>query len=274
MSSGSNTQVPDYVTLANQQGQQNQALIGGQTQANRPNQYNPLGSSTWSQDANGNWTNNVSLTGQGQNNLNQYQSLLGGLLGGIGQNQGMDLSQYVTNANAVDANGIGTSLLQRLQPSLDTSRNQLSTSLAAQGLTQGSEAWNNAMDSANRQQTDAQLAAIGQGSQYAGQQIGNIQQQYALASALKNQPLTQYQALAGASPVTAPTFQNFTNAGVASAPDTTSAAYLQYKNAIDAANAATAKNTSIGQGAGSILGGMLGSSSVGGQLGGLLGGLF
>ena len=52
---------PDYAAAAEQTGQSSLANIQAQTEANRPNQYTPWGSSTWNQDNRGNWEQNVNL---------------------------------------------------------------------------------------------------------------------------------------------------------------------------------------------------------------------
>lgn len=52
---------PDYRALAQEQGQLNQQAALQQTRTNRPTQNTPWGSTSWQQDGQGNWTQNVSL---------------------------------------------------------------------------------------------------------------------------------------------------------------------------------------------------------------------
>ncbi len=52
---------PDYTAAAEAQGQSSLEAINAQTEANRPNQYTPWGSSTWAQDRGGNWEQNINL---------------------------------------------------------------------------------------------------------------------------------------------------------------------------------------------------------------------
>lgn len=61
-------------------------------------------------------------------------------------------------------------LMTRLQPSLDQNRSALEQKLANQGLQPGSEAYNRAVDEANRSETDARYGAILNAGQYQTQQ--------------------------------------------------------------------------------------------------------
>jgi hypothetical protein len=66
---------------------------------------------------------------------------------------------------SADRNNVENALMQRLQPGLDQQRSRLEQQLADQGISYGSEAYNNAMLTLNQQQTDARFAAINQAGQ-------------------------------------------------------------------------------------------------------------
>lgn len=66
-------EAPDPSVLINNQNALNDQYTQQNLQNNRVNQTNPFGSLTWSQDENGNWTQNVGLTGAGQYLLDQQQ---------------------------------------------------------------------------------------------------------------------------------------------------------------------------------------------------------
>lgn len=255
--------VPDYYGLANQQYAQNVDLLNRQTQANRPNQYNPYGSSVWSNN-NGTWTNTVTLSPEQQALFDKQQGLMGGLMSKFQANtQNMDPSSITADA-AIKA------IMDRMRPELNRTGSALQSRLAAQGLTQGSEAYNNAYDVFNRQVNDANLGAIINGTQQQGQMIDNMLKQI-------NAPLNQMNALSSGAQVQSPTFNGFSNAGSTSAPDYTSAASAQYGQQVGANNANTAKMQGLLSGLGSLAGTYFGGSSggsVGGALGGLIGGLF
>jgi hypothetical protein len=93
-------QAPDYTALAQQQAQQGQESWNAALQAGRPNQSNPFGSLTWSQDpTTGQWSQNVALNQPQQDIFNQQQAnqqqianMGGNMLGGFNQSQ-VDLSK-------------------------------------------------------------------------------------------------------------------------------------------------------------------------------------
>lgn len=92
---------------------------------------------------------------------------------------------------------------QYLDPQFANQQKQLDAGLANQGLTMGSEAYNNAQNqqALQKQQaySNAQNQAITQGTQ-------NAQQLFSLNSAERNQPLNEFNALRSGSQVQMPTF--------------------------------------------------------------------
>lgn len=68
---------PDYAAIAQQQAAENKRVADEQTQINRPNQYTPWGSTEWTKDAAGNWTQTQSLNEADQALLDQSRYLEG-----------------------------------------------------------------------------------------------------------------------------------------------------------------------------------------------------
>jgi hypothetical protein len=218
---------PDYTKLAEMTSQSAQEAIDRQTAANRVNQYTPEGSSTWSKDANGNWSQTTTLSPEAQaaqasqQRIGQYKSNLAeSLLPRLQQEYGQapdwsKLSPYANvplerqnlqattsatgagpqqqnintslmadprlNANmGRDAGTAATSLqaydnaykmaTSRLDPQYQQQQAQLEAKLANQGITQGSDAYQKAMDQFSRTKTDAYNQAMMGATSQAGQQ--------------------------------------------------------------------------------------------------------
>lgn len=79
MSKGSAPPAPDYTGAAQATAQGNLQNLNAQTTANRPDQYTPWGSSTWTQtpgaDGTSSWTNNISLSPSEQAALDSQQKI-------------------------------------------------------------------------------------------------------------------------------------------------------------------------------------------------------
>lgn len=196
----------DYTGAAERTAASSQQTTGQQTVANRPNQENAFGSSVqWAQNPDGTWT--------------QKQSF-GGPLGDLsGQLQGQALNAMRTpfdlshlpgltsgedaRKQAIDAAyGQATS---RLDPMYQQRESQLRTELLNRGLSEGGQAYNDAMSNLGRERNDAYQgalnSAIGQGTQ-AGNALFNQSLQSresALAEMLKQReiPLGDLGQLAG-----------------------------------------------------------------------------
>lgn len=127
---------------------------------------------------------------------------------------------------------------QYLDPQYNQLQEQTNANLANEGLTPGSEAYNNAQTNFNNQKqqaySNAQENAILQGPQ-------NAQQLFSLSSAAQMQPLNEFNALRSQSQATLPTFGQATP--VSSAPTNTAAITQQaYQNSLNPYNAQIAAN--------------------------------
>ena len=139
--SGSGTGAGGYADLtaaANATAAGNLANSQAATAANRTNSNGPGGSSAWTKNPDGTWTQNTTLSGNGQNIYNTAQ---GGLSAG-------NLATSAGDPNAINkqaSDAVYNQQTQYLDPQFKQSDAALESRLAAQGITQGSEAYNNAM---------------------------------------------------------------------------------------------------------------------------------
>lgn len=206
-------EAPNYSALASQQAEMANKNWQTQLQANRPNQYNQFGSSTWEQDpATGQWTQRTQLNQPQQDIFNQQQAnqqqianMGGGMLGGFDTSQidlskapGMpgvsDYGKLGAMPGPVDYSSLGaipqvgqysqqaTDLYNKLaQPQLDRQRASKEAQMAAMGLSLGSgQAYNTQQellnDSANRSAMMGAQAGIQQGNIMFGQGMQGYQQ--------------------------------------------------------------------------------------------------
>lgn len=160
--------------------------------------------------------------------------------GGLLSNPELDLSGVVgrqinPGQTAQDA------ILSRIQPQIDQSHQALQTQLANQGLTVGSEAYNNAMRTQGQQENDLRLQAATQGigiNQQARQQ--GIQEQ----AYLQDRPLNLINALRSGNQVNGPQFQNVPQQATTSGPNYSAAADSLYGSQLGRYNAGVAQSNS------------------------------
>lgn len=283
---------PDYVGAANATAAGNKEAALATGALNRPTQVNPYGQTSWSlkpgADANnpqpGDWIQTQTLAPEQQQILdvnNQNALQLGQLANtGIGQagdviGQKYDTSKLPTKAG--DINTDPNKYLAERQQVQDAAydratqyydqryardENALKTELASKGLTEGSEAYANAMAEFNRNKDTAYADATDRAVLAGGQEQSRIQSD--LISALQQQqnrrnnqmqedltlrqlPINEINALRTGSQVTNPQFQNFAQVGQYQGPDVlgaTSQGYAAQSSANAAARAAQAQNTS------------------------------
>ena len=278
ISSPSTPASPDPNTTASAQTASNQATAGYQAGLNNVNQNTPLGDLSYSygtQDINGQTvpqtnsnitlnplvqnalTSSLQTSGAESNLANQYEQQVQNTmstpynLNSVGPAPTPDAAyqkSIMDNENALE------------QPYIDRSNEQLQASLANQGITQGSEAYNNAqMDQNNSlnnlQQQNIQNATQQEQSQYAmqqqayEQQLQNYSQNYTM-------PLNQLSALQSGSQVAQPSFSSPSQTSV-NPTNVAGIVNSAYQNSLNASNAGTASNNSL-------MGGLFG---LGGSLG-------
>ncbi|ABR91433.1 Hypothetical protein mma_2196 [Janthinobacterium sp. Marseille] len=209
---------PDYAGAAQQTAQGNLEAARAAAEANRVNQVTPYGNLTYSRDPNastpdGGWTATQTLLPAQQALLDQQNKTSLGLAGLADRGLGyvdQALSNNITAADLpadmVNAGQTGQdALMARFQPQMEQSRKALDAQLANQGITQGSEAYNNAMRTQQQGENDLRSQAALNGIAV-GQNAQN--QQLQVKTALQNQPVNMLNAVRTGSQVTNPTFTN------------------------------------------------------------------
>ncbi len=240
---------PDPYAVSNAQTQTNQQTAQYNANLNRYNQYTPYGSETWSQsgtnpDGSPKWSSNISLTPTAQRTLDSnMQSSLGmsqlmnQFQGAAGSQLGAPLNtSSIGNSNHEAQQAVYQRATSMLDPQYEQQQKQLSSQLAQQGITQGSDAYNLAQTNFARQRDSAYENArndsITQGDQYGQQQLQQL-------LAIRNQPLDELNALRSGSQVQTPSFQS---AGTVSAPASNLSGdiYNSYQGQLDRASSANA----------------------------------
>lgn len=286
-----------------------------------------------------NWTSTITLSPEMQALFDQQQKLQTGLFGAQDQalgrvnqtmGQGFDMSGVpqggqalrdgqISTLNIGQLPGMGSvydptqstntatdAILSRVNPQLERDEASLRSQLANQGVSQGSQAWNNAMDELRRSKTDAytqaglqgiglgmqqqgqtfgqqttnqQLAAALQGQQF-GQQAGLQGQQFAQSEQarqramqeqayLRNLPLNELNALRTGNQVQQPQFGGFSQQATTAGPDMLGAAQGQYNAALGASNASNASSAGTIGGLFGIGGSLLQGAGAAGGFGAL-----
>ena len=247
-------EAPNYSALASQQAEMANKNWQTQLQANRPNQSNQFGTSTWEQDpTTGQWSQSTQLNQPQQDIFNQQQAnqqqianMGGGMLGEFDTSQ-IDLSKAPGMGTVGGFNQQATDLYNQLaQPQLDRQRAAKEAQMAAMGLSLGSgQAYNTQQellnDSANRSAMMAAQAGIQQGNTMFGQQNQLHQQGVQDILSQRQANLGQLSGLMGlGQQMGVPQFENFTGAGQLTTPDLMGAAQNQYGANLDKTNAANA----------------------------------
>jgi hypothetical protein len=216
---------PDPAATSAAQTQSNKETALYNYGLNNPNYNTPLGSLSTSVDtSNPNQpksTSNITLSPDQQTLLdNQSQQSIGlsnlanQLQGRVGTSLDQPLPSQ-TDINSISKNASDAyykNETQYLDPQWNNTQQQLAAQLANQGITQGSEAYNNAHDEYGRQKqqayTNATNNAITQGP-------ANAQQLFALTSEQRGQPLNELNALRTGSQVSMPTLPGQTPSNAA-----------------------------------------------------------
>lgn len=217
---------PDPKVTAAAQAAANKETAIAQAGLNAINQYDPSGSITYQQvgtwpDGTPRFEQRTTLSPE-QQALYDTETRLSGNLGNLAEEQLGRLSGTLNSP--LDLTGLGAApgvndfgaqrdavteaLFSRLNPQLDRERASLETRLANQGITRGSEAWNQGLDEFNRTSTDARMQALLAGGQEQSRLYGisSDARQQALTELLtqRNQPLNEISALMSGTQVSMP----------------------------------------------------------------------
>lgn len=177
-------------------------------------------------------------------------------------------------------NQVSGDIMSRINPQLDRNTAALNTQLANQGITQGSDAYNNAIKLDNQAKNDAytqaQLSAVQAGQTYQNESLAAHDQNVSDYNQQYYAPLNSFNALQSGVQVTNPTFGGSGQAGGASGAASKPADYAA--NAMNAYNASlNSYNQQVASGNSMTsnifgLGGSILGSAYGGPMGGSVGG--
>lgn len=168
---------PNYTGAAQQQGASSQANTATQTQANRPDQYGPATSSTWSQDpSTGKWSQQVGLTGAYGQAADAYSQQIKDSAGkpifDLGPMQNGQEARDQAIKSGYDARA------SRLDPMWGNRDQQLRTMLLNKGFSDigGDEASSNALGEFGRGRNDAYSQAMSESVREGDQAAQGVRQ--------------------------------------------------------------------------------------------------
>lgn len=248
---------PDYMGLARQQGAENrQAAIASAVLSN-PNMITPTGTRriSYAKDpTTGEFTPTITdeltpdaqkafeaqqrvdlaLSQLGERSVGRVEDVMGKGFQYGGPNIQTSLNLSDVAKMPVNAGMTGQqAIMARLNPQIEQNREATRQNLANQGITPGSEAWNNAMREQQQQENDAyqqaaqagiqaDMAANAQGFNQAVQagQFANTagEQDYLRQLGLYNLPLNQVASLMGNAQIQMPQFQGYSGQNIEAAP--------------------------------------------------------
>ena len=248
---------PDYRAAAQETAAGNLESARLAARANRVDQFTPYGSLTYTDLGNDRWRQDMNLTPQAQQALNQQLDLNQkyGEVANIGFDRARSIFENPElDVGALPQRGINVgqtaqeAILSRLNPQLSQQEEALRTRLANQGITLGSDAYNREMMAQGQRANDLTMQAALQGINLdqANRSAALQEQAY-----LQDRPLNLINALRTGNQVQAPQFQQFAQQATTAGPDLLNAANAQYGAAVDATNARNAQSSGM-------MGGLLG----------------
>lgn len=257
---GSGATPPDFVGAARATGEENRANTRLQTQLNRFNSNNPLGSSTWTQGPNDQWTQNITLSPAQQQRLENQQQQ-NRMRGDIGVTQLNQIRDATANPFSIEGATGGEQAVQDalyrrhsqyLDPQFKEREEAERDRLAGQGFQTGTDGYDRAMsnfgDTRQRAYGDARNEAIIGADNSRAQRI-----QEALLE--RQNPMREFLALNGETNVDMPQFQATPGVGQIPGADYLGAANQQNQWNMNQQNANTS-TTNAGLGA---IGGIAGT---------------
>jgi hypothetical protein len=270
---------PDYTAAANQQAQQAKENLAQQTWANRPEQITPWGKESWTQTVETDpltgakvpkWTQTTTLDPALEAALkdqlgiqSERSDIAQGMLGQIRESFGTPFDwSSLPSAPAGAAEQAQEQAYARMQalgaPERAHSRQELTRSLANQGITPGSPQYERAMrmqaQGEGAQDLQQMLSAGAEGRAMGGYQQGLRANAIAEQMQRRGMSLNELNALLTGQQVQMPGMPGFQGAGVAETPNLLGAAQGQYGAAADAYNAKQGQKAQTMQTIGTIAG--------------------
>jgi hypothetical protein len=279
---------PDYSALAKEQSQMQRDINRETLAANRVNQVTPYGNLNYTEtgkDQYGNptFTATQTLSPEQQKILSAGQNVTQGTLSSAGDiltNYANQLANPIVDQSKLAQTGINPgevysdAIMRRLQPQIQQERASFQTQMANQGISPGSEAYENARRGFDQAQNDKMTSAIVGGMQ-TGLQAN--QQGFNQAQTNLQNPLNFINSLRTGSTVQNPNYVNPAQAQSYQAPDLMGAGQAGFNAQMGQYNAAQQGNANFmgglmglgsaigGAGPGTLFGGI--GSKVGGFLG-------
>lgn len=242
---------PDYAGAAKATSEGDLQMAREALKANRPNQYTPWGNTQWKQNPDGSWEQRVSLTPDTQTALNNQQGIQSGMSGqalsmlpqvrdAVGTPFDMSRISEMPDLGFGAVQDIQDSVMKRLNPQLDRRRQMTETQLATQGITRGSEAWQNAQQDLGFAENDAFSQALQQAmgayDTITNRQVQGRQQGLQEQAWLRSLPINELNAVLTGQQVQNPQFSNFTNQATTKGADMFGAANASGNYATDVYN--------------------------------------
>lgn len=281
---------PDPIKTAEAQGTANLEAARTTAALNRANQETPFGRLTWEQDPTNPdmWTSRVSLDPQIQRLLNAQLSTSGNLQGAIDNslqylnemlanplkapdyNSLYPMPQFNEAGRKQAENALYAQATARLDPKFAQDRNRFNTSLITQGITQGSRAYDQALENfafaENDAYANARNEAIARSTSDAervfnrelaarGQSLQEAQMAYQNQVASRNQILNELNALRSGAQTMMPSFGDTNSGAQVLAAPFAQAMYNNYQGQLAGYGAKTDSQNAMMQGLASILGG-------------------
>lgn len=243
---------PDYIGAANATSAGSIGAALANNLMSHPNVSTPLGSQTWNQTG----SSSINIPGLGAIDIPQYSQTVNlspdqqqlynkqTQLANTTQDQAqanLSQPQDLNSAQAIADKAYGN-YTSRLDPQWAANKEASDAQLANQGITQGSEAYNNAQRTFNNAKNDAYTQAN-------TASINTMPQTYQLATAARDQPLNEMNALKTGSQVNMPQFQATSYPGQAQGPNATAATQGQAAYQTALYNSQIAQQNATTQGA-------------------------
>ena len=279
---------PDYTQAAERTAQSNQYAQTFADWANRPQQYTPWGSSTWSSSpmidpATGQqvtqWSQNIQLSPQQQQALNSQMAiqqgrsdLASGMMGRMWDEYSTpydwsNLQAYgqVPTADDAGRQRIEESLMAKMEPEHQKSQAALEAKLGQMGLTRGTAAWNKESQRLRDLQSRDRFQAVEQAGQEQQRQFGMQMQGAGYANQLRaaqiaeqmqrrGMTLNEINAILSGQQVNMPGMPSFNTSQSAGGVNYSGAAQNQYNAGMDAYNAQQQQQQSMMSGIGQVAG--------------------
>jgi hypothetical protein len=217
---------PDFGQAAQAQGQANMDTARLQTEMNRPNEFTPFGSRTWTKNGD-QWTSNVTMSPQVQG---LYDKSI------AGANNSLAQPFDITNNRDAIVDAMYRRSTRLMDPQYQQSEEQQRSDLVNRGFSVGDEGYTRAMDNFNRMKSEDYANARDRAT------TGGAQQAVSEALVQRQEPLQELNAIrTGAMP----TFQPYSATSNISPAPTFAATQAQWGADMDRSNFMQAQNAGM-----------------------------